>query len=59
MEQKAISIRPFIGARDFEISRNFYRDFGFEENILSDNMSYFNKNGLGFYLQGCFCEGLG
>ena len=34
MIQKAISIRSFIGAENFEISRNFYKDFGFEENIF-------------------------
>ena len=51
MNQKALSIRPFIGARDFEVSRSFYRDLGFQENILSHNMSYFKIQGLGFYLQ--------
>jgi len=51
MNQKALSIRPFIGAKDFEISRNFYRDLGFQESILSHNMSYFKTQGLGFYLQ--------
>jgi hypothetical protein len=51
MEHKAISIRPFIGAINFEMSRNFYRDLGFKESILSHNMSYFKTDGLGFYLQ--------
>jgi hypothetical protein len=51
MNQKVLSIRPFIGAKDFEISRNFYRDLGFEESILFHNMSYFKTQGLGFYLQ--------
>jgi hypothetical protein len=54
MEHKAKSIRPFIGARDFEVSRNFYRDLGFAESILSHNMSYFKINGLGFYLQDAY-----
>ena len=35
MEQKAISIRPFIGAKNFKLSRSFYRDLGFEESVLS------------------------
>jgi hypothetical protein len=56
MNQKAISIRPFIGAKDFEVSRNFYRDLGFQESILSDNMSYFNQQGLGFYLQDAYVQ---
>ena len=56
MIQKAISIRSFIGAENFEISRNFYKDFGFEENILSHNMSYFYKNTCGFYLQDAYVK---
>ena len=51
MKQKAISIRPFIGAKNFERSRNFYRDLGFQESVLGHSMSYFKMQGLGFYLQ--------
>jgi len=51
MNQQALSIRPFIGARDFTISRNFYRDLGFEETILSNNMSVFKMQEVAFYLQ--------
>ena len=45
------SIRPFIGAQNFDISRAFYRDLGFEEVVLSADMSLFKINELGFYLQ--------
>ena len=51
MEHKARSIRPFIGARDFEISRSFYRDLGFKEIVITNNFSHFTTDGLGFYLQ--------
>jgi hypothetical protein len=51
MEHKAKSIRPFIGAKNFELSRKFYADLGFEESIIAPNMSYFKTGGLGFYLQ--------
>lgn len=51
MQHKAKSIRPFIGATNFEISRNFYKDLGFQESVLSYNMSYFQTEGIGFYLQ--------
>ena len=51
MKHHAISIRTFIGAIDFEESRAFYRDLGFEECIISNDMSFFKVNGLGFYLQ--------
>lgn len=55
MKHKAISIRPFIGAEDYEVSRNFYRDLGFEEVVLH-NMSYFKTEGIGFYLQNAYVK---
>jgi hypothetical protein len=55
MKHKAISIRPFIGAKDFQLSRNFYRDLGFEE-VPLENMSYFKLKGLGFYLQDAYVQ---
>lgn len=51
MQHQAKSIRPFIGATDFELSRRFYRDLGFEETPLFPNMTLFKIGGLGFYLQ--------
>jgi catechol 2,3-dioxygenase-like lactoylglutathione lyase family enzyme len=56
MEHKARSIRPFVGAKDFETSRRFYRDLGFEEHVLFHNMSYFRTEGLGFYLQDAYVK---
>ena len=54
MEHKAKSIRPFIGAKDFQISRRFYRDLGFEEKVLAHNFSLFKTDGLAFYLQDAY-----
>ncbi len=48
------SIRPFLGAKDFELSRRFYRDLGFLEIVLSHQLSYFSREGLGFYLQDAY-----
>jgi catechol 2,3-dioxygenase-like lactoylglutathione lyase family enzyme len=56
MEHKAKSIRPFIGAENFERSRSFYRDLGFREVVLSHNMSLFHTDGLGFYLQDAYVK---
>jgi catechol 2,3-dioxygenase-like lactoylglutathione lyase family enzyme len=56
MKHKAISIRPFIGAKDYELARGFYRDLGFEESILTADMSYFKTNGFGFYLQNAYVK---
>jgi hypothetical protein len=56
MTHNAISIRPFIGAKNFEQSRNFYKDLGFQESILSHNMSYFSTEKIGFYLQDAYVK---
>lgn len=50
------SIRPFIGAKDFNRSRSFYRDLGFTESLVAPNMSYFHTDGLGFYLQDAYVK---
>ncbi|TLV03880.1 glyoxalase [Dyadobacter luticola] len=56
MEHKALSIRPFIGAKNFDISRSFYRDLGFEEVELGHDMSLFKVSQLGFYLQSAYVK---
>ena len=56
MEHAAKSIRPFIGAKDFEISRDFYRSLGFEEIVLTPKMSYFKTEKIGFYLQDAYVQ---
>ena len=56
MQHNIKSIRPFIGAENFEISRQFYSDLGFLEFILSSNLSYFSHSAFGFYLQGAFVK---
>ncbi len=59
MEHKAKSIRPFIGAKNFELSRRFYRDLGFEESVLFPNMSLFQDRWIGVLSAGCLRQGLG
>ncbi len=54
MQHHAKSIRAFIGAKNFEMSRQFYRDLGFDERVISDDMSVFMTDGLGFYLQDAY-----
>ena len=52
MKHSAISIRTFIGAKNYIESCSFYRELGFEEIVIGPKMSYFNVNDqLGFYLQ--------
>ena len=56
MQHQVKSIRPFIGAKNFEMSRNFYRDWGFEETILDQNMSVFETGNFSFYLQNAYMK---
>jgi catechol 2,3-dioxygenase-like lactoylglutathione lyase family enzyme len=57
MKHTARSIRAFIGAENFEESRQFYRDLGFEETVLFKNMSLFKvSDNLGFYLQDAYVK---
>lgn len=56
MEHKVLSIRPFIGAENFNLSRSFYQDLGFEEVELGGGMSYFKAGNFGFYLQNAYVK---
>lgn len=57
MKHAAKSIRAFIGAKNFNESRQFYIDLGFEESVLSKDMSYFKvTTALGFYLQNAYVK---
>jgi catechol 2,3-dioxygenase-like lactoylglutathione lyase family enzyme len=56
MLQNTVSIRPFIGSKNFTESSNFYKDLGFEEVVLSHNMSLFKTNTIAFYLQDAYVQ---
>lgn len=56
MEIKGKSIRTFIGSKDYNESRSFYRELGFNEVAISENMSYFSMRKLGFYLQDAYVK---
>lgn len=46
------NIRTFIGARNYEESKQFYRELGFQEIEISGDMTLFKINEqLSFYLQ--------
>lgn len=56
MSFKTKSIRAFIGAKDYNLSREFYLDLGFQEVKTSAKMSYFSIDNFGFYLQNYFAK---
>ena len=53
---KTRSIRPFIGSKNFEISRQFYQDLGFKETVLMPNFSVFEMDSIAFYLQDAYVK---
>jgi len=56
MQHNAKSLRAFIGSKNFDISRSFYRDLGFEEVVISPQMSVFKLGELAFYLQNYYAQ---
>lgn len=56
-KKKFKSIRPFLGAKNFEESRNFYNILGFNEIKLVENLSVFKVDEkLSFYLQKAYVK---
>lgn len=57
MKHVAKSIRTFIGAKNFEESRTFYQELGFEESVIGHNMSLFRvTDTIAFYLQKAYVK---
>lgn len=56
MKQQILSIRPFIGAKNFDLSRDFYRTLGFQEGVLTPKMSLFELGRVAFYLQDYYAK---
>ncbi|MGB5554913.1 MAG: glyoxalase [Flavobacteriaceae bacterium] len=51
------SIRSFIGAKDYQESRAFYSELGFEEVVIDKTMSLIKVNeNLAFYLQNAYVK---
>jgi len=47
---------PIYWIQNYTESRQFYNDLGFNESILSSNMSYFSTANFGFYLQDAYVK---
>jgi catechol 2,3-dioxygenase-like lactoylglutathione lyase family enzyme len=50
-ELETVEIKAFVPARDFELSKQFYQDLGFELAWSSENMAYLNRGDCSFLLQ--------
>lgn len=56
MQAQAKSIRSFIGSKNYDVSRDFYKKIGFEERIISPDMSLFTMGTVSFYLQDAYVK---
>ena len=50
-ELKMVEIKAFVPARDFNLSKQFYQDLGFEMAWSSANMAYLHHGDCAFLLQ--------
>lgn len=56
MQHKAISIRPFIGAKDFEVTSDFYKAMGFVSKEIFPDLTLFTFGAVSFYLQRAYVK---
>ncbi len=57
MTPKVQSLRPFLGCKDYYLSKQFYHDLGWEVNDISHNMSVVTiTNNFSFYLQDAYVK---
>jgi catechol 2,3-dioxygenase-like lactoylglutathione lyase family enzyme len=54
MSTTIVGLRPFLPAKDYQASRRFYAELGFEEVWTSDDLTVFSRDGFAFYLQNAY-----
>lgn len=57
-ELKAISMKAFLPAKNFAVSKNFYQDLGFEVSMMSDAMAFVRHDHTAFFLQNFYVKEL-
>ena len=51
-----VALRPFVPSKDFEVSKRFYADLGFEVAPLGDGVAEVNVGTFAFLLQNYYVE---
>jgi uncharacterized glyoxalase superfamily protein PhnB len=51
-----LTMRPFLPAKDFEVSKHFYQDLGFEVYMLGDKLAEMQLGEFSFLLQDYYVE---
>jgi catechol 2,3-dioxygenase-like lactoylglutathione lyase family enzyme len=49
-------MRPFVPAKDFDVSKRFYRELGFEMHLLGDKLAEMRLGPFAFLLQDYYVE---
>jgi catechol 2,3-dioxygenase-like lactoylglutathione lyase family enzyme len=52
----AVEIKAFVPARDFNLSKQFYRDLGFDLAWSSDDLAYLHHGDCSFLLQNYYVK---
>jgi uncharacterized glyoxalase superfamily protein PhnB len=55
---RTVELKPFVPAKDFELSKDFYRDFGFTMASDSNGVAYFHHENVAFLLQDFYTKEL-
>lgn len=56
--RKVFDLKPFVPARDYELSRAFYRELGFQENWANNEVCEMELDGCRFLLQNFYVADL-
>lgn len=55
-ELKTLEIKAFLPAKDFDISKNFYEDLGFQVSMMGDALAFVRHGRTAFFLQNFYVK---
>ncbi len=55
---RCIELKPFVPAKDYELSKRFYQDVGFSVGSSDANLTYFHYESVSFLLQNFYVKEL-
>ena len=56
LSQGVVTLRPFVPSKDFELSKRFYADIGFDVSLLGDSVANVQIGDFAFLLQNYFVD---
>jgi hypothetical protein len=56
LSEGIVALRPFVPSKDFDLSKRFYADLGFEVASLGDGVAEVHIGGFAFLLQNYYVE---